>query len=376
MQRDCNNTFCKMCCDLGPDILKTTANNSIVAKDLGLQAEPGSNIIDKLITFDEIEMCRNNCQVEYPMTEPKNKQKAQSIPNLGFDSLPGRSCQDIKMNMQGKAKDGIQWIEVPEDDEGNSVKLKVFCDMSTSGGGWMLVLNYVHLPGQRTVIKQLSEMDDAKAVNEKSLMPTTINANSHVNLKMLGLTNENDAWEVKFVCAGARKNVEKNPALSEVKFFSSFTVTGDPGVINTLVTGQQDGNLSPSAFTGANSEGMESIPEELKKHPLVDGLSDQDKNDFIPRQVNKCGTKAKGGYFDRPFGVDGHAWWSINDSAKYQECGYEATDNDAGLYSTIHQIYVRPNTEPQDDDSKSITHALLSTDAARKRAKKFWDSKK
>jgi hypothetical protein len=107
MQRDCDNTFCKMCCDLGPDILKTTANNSIVAKDLGLQAEPGANIIDKLITFDEIEMCRNNCQVEYPMTEPTTLPPPKKLALLGNPGKPARSCWDIKLHRMGQLKDDV-----------------------------------------------------------------------------------------------------------------------------------------------------------------------------------------------------------------------------------------------------------------------------
>ncbi|XP_068673169.1 uncharacterized protein [Montipora foliosa] len=70
---------------------------------------------------------------------PEYKGKNCLTPKVGWSAhVPGYSCKHIRDSGDSKG-DGEYWI----DPEKSGNPLKVFCDMTTDGGGWLLVYNVV-----------------------------------------------------------------------------------------------------------------------------------------------------------------------------------------------------------------------------------------
>lgn len=84
------------CCDMALNELYEAANSTILGKTLGVTAESGFSKIRKIITIDEIEICRERCQREYKSDRPKVEKPPPKSNFLGKKAdKPAKSCNDV-----------------------------------------------------------------------------------------------------------------------------------------------------------------------------------------------------------------------------------------------------------------------------------------
>lgn len=260
------------------------ANRYTTAKGLGLTLTPGANIIKKVITEDEQQICSRICNHEQPVKPPVIKANPPKIKYLGENENPNDkpvawSCIDIltwDVDMADKPKSGYFYLSI------NNNVFKAYCDMDN--GGWTLFFNQVN-QGDRADVKteygspasgtddqmfpQLIQPGDRK--NETIIVPFT---NTHFPLnKILGdemekVPSYNKVTELWFMCS-MFEVPDKQKNIVEPVTMASFT-TNLKGEINTAmnlnratmdeVWLMESGDLCPKKENAGDKEDTDELP--------------------------------------------------------------------------------------------------------------------
>ena len=210
------NNFCLVCCDHLDLNYKEIADSNLLGEKLMLTSNYGS--IDYIITDTEINSCRQACNKHYPSEKPFILPTPPRDGNLGkYIENPAFSCADIKKWGDENSKSGEYWVDVS-----TKGKQQVFCDMETDGGGWTLFYNYVHLPGQESILNS-------------SKLPQNLKENSHSYLTNAGFSPE-DVQEIRFFCTEKFK---------DTKIYWHFK-TSNKEFLDVALTGNQEAFRFPS----------------------------------------------------------------------------------------------------------------------------------
>jgi hypothetical protein len=221
------------------------------------------------------------------------------MPNPALSTL--KNCKDI-IDYYPMSTSGVYTID--PDGVGALPTISCYCDMDTDGGGWTLVLNYLHRGGTDPALKTFT-------ASLPVLGATTLGTDESSSTTTWG--HVSNSYLSKFTFSELRFYGSTNYHSRVIKFKTTHTNT-----INYFKTGR--GSMSGISTSG--------------NYTLLDGHTaylPQNTANYFPDEGNLAMTNF-------PFWLSGTYHWGI----KGHNYRWEVDDfNNSSSYHTFHQIWIR-----------------------------------